>query len=59
MTEEIGTLHRDKQSLEEASEMSQARIKELEALVEKLQVPCFCLFVCTATTSVPAFLNGD
>jgi len=42
MTEEIGTLHRDKQSLEEASEMSQARIKELEALVEKLQVPCFC-----------------
>ena len=45
MTEEIGSLHRDKQLLEETSEMSQARIKELEALVEKLQVPCF-LFIC-------------
>ena len=58
LTEDVGTLHRDKQSLKETSETAQTRINELEALVEKLQVAHFCLFLMNFAMSVPGYLNG-
>ena len=58
LTEDVGALRRDKQSLKEASETAQTRTKELEALVEKLQVAHFCLFLTNFAMSVPGNLNG-